>query len=141
MPRDGRRIPVLGVCLGLQFLVEHFGGSIGCCASGVMHGKLSRIDTAADHAGLLPAIDDDVQRVMRYHSLAAASDGEDATGFPNVAGAPDLRVIAYSTEKNGDKVVQAVQHAEQRHVLGVQFHPESVGTKGGAAIFRAFLEM
>ena len=49
---------------------------------------------------------------------------------------PDGRLV-----KNGGKVVQAVQHVEQRHVLGVQFHPESVGTKGGAAIFRAFLEM
>ena len=43
-----------------------------------------------------------------------------------------------STEKNGGKVVQAVHHANT--ILGVQF-PESVGTKGGAVILRAFLEM
>eukprot|EP00937_MAST-01D_sp_MAST-1D-sp2_P002395 g2395.t1 len=140
-PLSGRKVPVLGVCLGMQFLVEHFGGTVECCAAGVMHGKLSRVDVAPDHAGLLPH-NGEAQRVMRYHSLAAAAGPEEGgLGFPTVAGAPDLRVIAFSTEKNGEKVVQAVQHSTHTHLLGVQFHPESVGTKHGAATLRAFLQL
>ena len=54
----------------------------------------------------------------------------------NLGRDPEVR-----TFQNGGKVVQAVHHAKHPNILGVQFHPESVGTKGGAAILRAFLEM
>jgi anthranilate synthase len=107
-----RDLPVFGVCLGLQGIVEHFGGELAVLGH-PMHGKASavRVGPSALFAGL-------PERFVagRYHSLFAVREK-----LP-----PVLRVSA-ETE---DGVVMAVEHTELP-VAAVQFHPESILTLRG----------
>jgi anthranilate synthase len=100
-----RGIPVFGVCLGLQGIVEHFGGELGVLDY-PMHGKPSRI-TPAD--GVLLEGFPESFVAGRYHSLHAID-------------VPDDLVVTATTE---DGVVMAVEHASLP-VWSVQFHPESI---------------
>lgn len=119
----GGAVPLLGVCLGHQAIVEACGGVVGY-AHELMHGKTSRIrvDTETPLFKGLPA----EITVGRYHSLAA-----DATSLPSC-----LRVTA--TAPDGE--VMAVQH-KSAPVFGLQFHPESIMTPDGRAILANFLEV
>ena len=104
-----RRLPVFGVCLGLQGIVEHFGGRLATLAH-PMHGKPSVVRTRGGRLhDALPA----EFRAGRYHSLFAVRDTLPAS----------LRVTAESD----DGVVMAVEH-DTLPVAGVQFHPESILT-------------
>jgi anthranilate synthase/aminodeoxychorismate synthase-like glutamine amidotransferase len=114
------RIPVLGVCLGHQAIVEAFGGEVGA-ARELVHGKA----TTVEHDGLslfrgLPKRFE----AGRYHSLAA-------TRIP-----PDLEVSA--TAPDGE--VMGVRH-RALPVEGVQFHPESVLTPVGRDLAKNFLDL
>jgi len=106
-----RRLPAFGVCLGLQGMVEHFGGTLGVLPE-PMHGKRSTILVRGGQllAGL-PA------RFVagRYHSLYARRET-----VP-----PSLMVTAESD----DGVVMAIEHATLP-LAAVQFHPESILTSG-----------
>lgn len=107
-------LPVFGVCLGFQGIVEAFGGSLGTLDT-PMHGKPSRIEVAGGSRLFegLPA----VFPVGRYHSLFAVPKS-----------LPDsLRATAWTE----DGVIMAVEHAGLP-VAGVQFHPESIMSLGGA---------
>jgi anthranilate synthase/aminodeoxychorismate synthase-like glutamine amidotransferase len=117
----GRR-PVLGVCLGHQCIVEHFGGRV-ISAARLMHGKTSRI--AHDGSALYRGVPDDFE-AGRYHSLAA-----DRSVVPD-----DLVVSA----RTADGEIMGVRHRELA-VVGVQFHPESVLTPCGATLLGNFLGM
>jgi anthranilate synthase component II len=106
------RVPLLGVCLGHQAMVEAFGGVVGP-AGEVVHGKTSRVR----HQG--GALFDGVPSpfpVGRYHSLAASVLPE------------SLAPIAGT-----DRVVMAVAHRTAPQ-FGVQFHPESILTPEGGRI-------
>jgi anthranilate synthase component 2 len=119
------RVPVFGVCLGLQCIAEAYGGSI-IRARLPMHGKLSRVHHRDAHlfAGLPNPL-----TVMRYHSLIA-----DAHVLPS-----SLEVTATTVEDNGDAAeIMGLRH-RQLDVEGVQFHPESVFTECGAALVEAFV--
>lgn len=106
------RVPLLGVCLGHQALVEALGGEVGR-APAVVHGKASPVEH--DGTGLFAGLPSPL-KVGRYHSLAA-------TRVPG-----ELRVTARSEE-----VVMAVEH--ERHALaGLQFHPESILTPAGGRL-------
>ena len=108
-----RRIPTFGVCLGLQGIVEYFGGSLAVL--GVpMHGKPSPVRALSGR--LLRALPERFT-VGRYHSLYAERDR-----LP-----PVLRVAA---ETEGDRIIMAVDHATLP-IAAVQFHPESVMTSPG----------
>ncbi|MCY3732204.1 MAG: aminodeoxychorismate/anthranilate synthase component II [Rhodospirillaceae bacterium] len=114
------RIPVLGVCLGHQCIVEHFGGEI-VAAGALMHGKISRVE----HDG--EAVYRDLPNPFeagRYHSLAARRDR-----IPEV-----LKVTA----RTHDGEIMGVRHRTQR-VEGVQFHPESVLTPLGPRLLERFV--
>ena len=115
------RLPVLGVCLGHQSIVEVFGGKV-VRAGRLMHGKTSVIqhDGRTLFAGLPQSCE-----VGRYHSLIAAPET-----LP-----PDLEVSARTAEGE----VMAVRH-RTLWVEGVQFHPESILTPDGPALMRNFLE-
>ena len=106
--------PVLGICLGHQAIVEHFGGEVGR-AGETVHGKTSAI-TLTDHpvfAGLPNPFP-----VARYHSLMA-------TALPN-----SLNLLA-----NERHIPMAVINEEKR-MLGFQFHPESILTTLGKPLLK-----
>ena len=106
-----RRVPVFGVCLGLQGLVEHFGGELGVLAA-PMHGKASTIHVLGGR------IFEGLPREFvagRYHSLFARIETLPAA----------LRVTA----ETDDGVVMAVEHTELA-LDAVQFHPESIMSLG-----------
>ena len=117
-----RRVPILGVCLGHQSLVQHFGGRI-VSADRLMHGKTSMI--AHDGRTIFQGLTDPFQ-AGRYHSLAA-----EATSLPAV-----LEITARS--ERGE--IMGVRHRELP-VEGVQFHPESVLTPAGNRLLGNFLAM
>ena len=115
------RIPVLGVCLGHQSIVEVFGGKV-VRADRLMHGKtsLAHHDGRTVFAGLPQPCE-----VGRYHSLIAA-----AASLP-----PVLEVSARTAEGE----VMGVRHRSLT-VEGVQFHPESILTPDGPALLDNFLK-
>ena len=109
-----RGLPVFGVCLGLQGMVEHFGGTLGTLALPV-HGKPSRIDLVDGGGTLFAGLPEHI-RAGRYHSLFAEEKTLPA-GF---------RVTARTT----DGIVMGIEHRELP-LAAVQFHPESVMTTAG----------
>jgi anthranilate synthase/aminodeoxychorismate synthase-like glutamine amidotransferase len=114
------QIPVFGVCLGHQSIVEVFGGKV-LRAGRLMHGKTSLIDH--DERGVFEDIPAGCE-VGRYHSLIAEPES-----MPH-----ELEVSARTPEGE----IMGVRH---RHLMveGVQFHPESVLTPDGPAMMRNFL--
>jgi anthranilate synthase/aminodeoxychorismate synthase-like glutamine amidotransferase len=112
------RVPVLGVCLGHQAIVEAFGGVVGP-ARELVHGRAAPV--RHDGRGLFAGVPDPFE-AGRYHSLAAAT-------------VPDALEVS-ATAPDGE--VMAVRHRELP-VDGVQFHPESVLTPEGRAIAANFL--
>jgi anthranilate synthase/aminodeoxychorismate synthase-like glutamine amidotransferase len=116
------RIPVLGVCLGHQSIVESFGGRV-VRAPRLMHGKTSMVEH--DRAGVFAQVPSPCE-VGRYHSLIAEPES-----VPQ-----ELQVTARTAEGE----IMGVRHATLA-VEGVQFHPESVLTPEGPAMMRNFLQM
>ncbi len=116
------RVPVLGVCLGHQSIVEVFGGKV-VRAARLMHGKTSTIrhDERTIFAGLPQHCE-----VGRYHSLIAAPDRMPA----------DLEVSALTPEGE----IMAARH-RSLVVEGVQFHPESILTPTGPQLLKNFLAL
>jgi anthranilate synthase component 2/para-aminobenzoate synthetase component 2 len=112
--------PVLGVCLGHQSIVQHFGGEIVAAAS-LMHGKTSIVQH--DGRTLYRGVSNPFS-VGRYHSLAANRER-----LPG-----DLTVTA----RTADGEIMGVRHKTLR-VEGVQFHPESVLTPEGPRLLENFL--
>jgi anthranilate synthase/aminodeoxychorismate synthase-like glutamine amidotransferase len=110
------RIPILGVCLGHQALGMYFGAQL-VHASYPMHGKTSEVRHNG-HA-LFSGIPDPFT-VMRYHSLAV-------NNFTD----PALEAIAHTD----DGTIMALAHT-QYPCIGVQFHPESVGTEHGLQLLK-----
>lgn len=111
------RIPILGVCLGHQALGMFFGASL-IHIPYPMHGKTSMV-THNSH----PLFTDVPSpfTVMRYHSLAI--DSLDNTS---------LQPLAFSQD---DNIVMAIAH-NKFPCVGVQFHPESVGTQYGLKLLQ-----
>jgi anthranilate synthase/aminodeoxychorismate synthase-like glutamine amidotransferase len=113
------KLPIFGVCLGHQCIIQHFGGEI-THAPVVMHGKPSRISHTGK--GIFAGLENPLQ-AGRYHSLCALS-------------LPDC--LEQTAEFEG--IVMGVQH-RTFPVFGVQFHPESVLTPPGGRIIENMLEI
>jgi para-aminobenzoate synthetase component 2 len=114
------RLPVLGVCLGHQSIVEVFGGKV-VRAGRLMHGKTSMIQH--DGRTLFEGLPQPCE-VGRYHSLIAAPET-----LPS-----ELEVTARTAEGE----IMGVRHRTLT-VEGVQFHPESILTPDGPALMKNFL--
>ncbi|MDO9172741.1 MAG: aminodeoxychorismate/anthranilate synthase component II [bacterium] len=116
------RVPILGVCLGHQCIVEAFGGEV-VRAERVMHGKTSRIYN--DGRTLFEGVSNPFE-ATRYHSLIAREESLPAA----------LEVSAFTSEGE----IMGVRHREHP-IEGVQFHPESILTREGPALFANFLRL
>jgi len=123
------KIPILGICLGHQTIIEAFGEDpdkeyVGRAKVGPMHGKQSKIFHDQD------TIFEDIPNplmVIRYHSLAAKSDL-----LPQ-----ELKITATAD----DGTIMGVRHKHYQ-VEGVQFHPESIKMKPyGMKLLKNFLDL
>lgn len=123
----GSSIPMFGVCLGYQCMVQAFGGKI-IHAKAVMHGKTSMImhDAAAEYFNIPRPFE-----ATRYHSLVA-----DIYTFPS-----NLEVSAWT--KSSDGLLDELMGFRHRQLpmVGVQYHPESILTTSGKAILENFLRL
>ncbi len=114
------RIPVFGVCLGHQSIVEVFGGEV-VRAGRLMHGKVSTI--SHDGRGLFTGMPQPFE-AGRYHSLIAKPE--------------TLPAVLEVTARTPEGEIMGVRHRELV-VEGVQFHPESVLTPEGPTLLGNFL--
>ena len=116
------RVPVLGVCLGHQSIVEVFGGEV-VRAGRLMHGKVSQVEH--DGRGVFAGLPQPFE-AGRYHSLIARPET-----LP-----PVLEVSARTREGE----IMGVRHLELA-IEGVQFHPESILTPDGPLLLGNFLRL
>ena len=114
-------IPIFGVCLGHQSLVEVFGGKV-VRAGRLMHGKTSLVHH--DGQDILKNMPEPFE-AGRYHSLIAQPES-----LPNT-----LEVTARTDEGE----IMGVRH-KTFTIEGVQFHPESVLTPDGPVLMGNFLQ-
>ncbi|EGQ8021011.1 aminodeoxychorismate/anthranilate synthase component II [Vibrio vulnificus] len=106
------KVPVIGICLGHQAIVEAYGGTVAG-AGEIIHGKVSMMEhqSHAIYHGLPSPL-----AIARYHSLVA-------THVP--------QTLTVTAEVNG--LVMSVVNEEDK-VCGFQFHPESIMTTQGATL-------
>jgi anthranilate synthase/aminodeoxychorismate synthase-like glutamine amidotransferase len=120
--RFAGKVPILGVCLGLQCIGEVFGGQV-VRAERLVHGKTSAIIHTG--RGIFLDVDNPFQ-ATRYHSLVVAREG-----LPDA-----LQVVAWTPENE----IMALRHRDHE-TWGVQFHPESILTVSGKDLLRNFLRL
>jgi len=113
------KLPIFGVCLGHQAIVQYFGGKIGH-APEPMHGKGSRI--MHNQKGIFAGVENPLQ-AGRYHSLCALQ-------------LPDCMEQTAGFEE----IIMAAEHKELP-IFGVQFHPESILTPAGGKIIENVLSI
>lgn len=116
------RIPIFGVCLGLQAITEVFGGQIENMGE-VFHGVATEMTIIKDDATIFKNIPSKFD-AARYHSWIASKEN-----FPS-----ELNITAIDE----DGAIQAIEHKEF-NVSAVQFHPESILTEVGEQIVRNFI--
>ena len=116
------KYPTLGICLGHQALIEHYGGTVGR-APNIVHGKSSPVHHSGE--GAFAGINNPLP-VARYHSLVATS-------------MPDNLTVTATTEEPSQSLVMAIEHSDDA-VVGFQFHPESVLTTYGSNLLAQAIE-
>jgi len=116
------KIPILGVCLGHQCMVQHFGGVVRR-ADRLMHGKVS--DISHDGKTIFKGIENPFV-ATRYHSL--------------IADPPSMPDCLQVTAKTDQGEIMGVRHKKMK-IEGVQFHPESILTGPGKQLLKNFLEL
>ena len=107
-----KKLPIFGVCLGVQAIGEYFGGQLGQL-SHPAHGRPSRVQVRGGR--LMQNLPNEIV-IGRYHSLYVERDS-----------VPDVLQVTATTE---DGVAMAIEH-KTLPVGGVQFHPESLMSLGG----------
>jgi anthranilate synthase/aminodeoxychorismate synthase-like glutamine amidotransferase len=116
------RVPIFGVCLGHQSVVEVFGGKV-VRAARLMHGKVSPV--SHDAKGLYAGMPQDFQ-AGRYHSLIAEPQS--------------IPAVLEVTSRTAQGEIMGVRHRSWP-IEGVQFHPESVLTPDGPTLMSNFLKL
>lgn len=111
------QLPIIGICLGHQAIVEAYGGHVGQ-AGEILHGKASAIshDGEGMFAGMVNPLP-----VARYHSLVGSNIPDELTGNAHF-----------------NEMVMALRN-DQHRVCGFQFHPESILTTHGARLLEQTL--
>ena len=120
--KKNKKLPILGICLGHQSIAQAYGASIVECEE-IMHGKIDRIEHF-QHS-LFKGVSN-IFEAARYHSLIIQKQS-----LPK-----KMEVIA-KTKKN---IIMGIAHKEKK-IFGLQFHPESIGTKIGKSILTNFLKI
>ena len=120
------KIPMLGVCLGFQSMVQAFGGHI-IGAKEIMHGKISKVHHTGK--GVFNALNNPLD-ATRYHSLVAEQSS-----------LPDCFEITAWTQNQDQSIdeIMGIRHREFA-LEGVQFHPESILTEQGHEMLDNFLK-
>lgn len=113
------KLPIFGVCLGFQSIVQYFGGKISHAPEPI-HGKPSRV--THNQKGVFAGVENPLQ-AGRYHSLCAVE-------------LPDC----LEQTARFEQIVMGVRHKELP-IFGVQFHPESILTPAGGKIIENALSM
>lgn len=108
------RIPVLGICLGMQAITEHFGGTIAPMPH-PKHGHMSRLHIAEPQDPIIKGVPEGAA-VGRYHSWKAVEES-----LPE-----ELIVTSYDEDGN----IMSISHRDLP-LYGLQFHPESVISEYG----------
>ncbi|NVJ99020.1 MAG: aminodeoxychorismate/anthranilate synthase component II [Alphaproteobacteria bacterium] len=116
------KIPIFGVCLGFQSIGQVFGGTV-CRAPYVMHGKVSEVSHTGE--GIFKGLPSPYS-ATRYHSLIVERKS-----------LPDCLEV---TAETNDGLIMALQHKDLP-IYGVQFHPESIASEHGHAVFKNFLDI
>tara|TARA_B100000029_G_scaffold407768_1_gene408804 strand:- start:98 stop:670 length:573 start_codon:yes stop_codon:yes gene_type:complete len=119
-----KTIPMLGICLGHQAIIENFGGKI-INSKKVCHGKVYQMQHFSNSI-IFNNIDSDFQ-ATRYHSLIG-----DKGNFPS-----SLEVTAISSD---EEEIMGIQHRKYK-IFGLQFHPESIETKHGLKMIENFIKV
>ena len=117
------QIPMLGICLGHQAIIENFKGKI-INAKQVCHGKVHKMHHLSNSI-IFQGIKSEFQ-ATRYHSLVA-----DRASFPD-----SLKITAMSCD---DKEIMGIEHKNYK-IFGLQFHPESIETRDGLTMIKNFIE-
>ena len=122
LKKAGSKIPIFGVCLGMQAMGQAFGGDV-IRAPLPMHGKISEIthEGKTIFHGINQAF-----KATRYHSLIV-----NRNTCPK-----DLEIVA----ETRDGLIMGLSH-KKYPVHGVQFHPESIASEFGRAIMKNFLDL
>jgi anthranilate synthase component 2 len=115
-----KKLPILGVCLGMQCINEAFGGKTDRSPL-PMHGKTSMI--RHNNKGLFDMVPSPFKGA-RYHSLISRK--------------PNGPLI--TTARSDDGLIMGLSHPEYP-LHGVQFHPESFLTEYGSFIIQNFINM
>ncbi|NQY51851.1 MAG: aminodeoxychorismate/anthranilate synthase component II [Piscirickettsiaceae bacterium] len=128
----GLTIPLLGVCLGMQGIVQAFGGNI-VKAIAPIHGKTSPVCHTSEE--IFKGLPNPIE-VMRYHSLVV-----DNACLPSCF---NITAVVSESFQNQEKTlssyyeIMAINHKDYP-IFGVQFHPESFWTECGQDILENFL--
>lgn len=134
----GPKVPLLGVCLGMQGIAHCFGGKV-VRAPKPMHGKVSTV--VHDNAGVYARRPQHLE-IMRYHSLMVeaaslpscltiTSITDDGLGEPMAA-------ADFKARAEAGREIMGLRHHEFP-IEGVQFHPESFATEGGRELLKNFI--
>ncbi|CAC9639693.1 Anthranilate synthase, amidotransferase component @ Para-aminobenzoate synthase, amidotransferase component [bacterium endosymbiont of Bathymodiolus sp. 5 South] len=120
------KIPILGVCLGFQAMVQAFGGNV-IGAKKIMHGKISPVHHI--NKGVFNNLNNPLN-ATRYHSLVA-----EQSSLPDC-----FEMTAWTQdEQGGCDEIMGIKHKEMA-IEGVQFHPESILTEQGHEMLDNFLK-
>ncbi|MCK4718782.1 MAG: GMP synthase subunit A [Thermoplasmata archaeon] len=117
---DNSEVPILGICVGCQFIAVHLGGEAGP-ADTPEYGKMKVLVEKAE--GILGGLPETF--------MAWESHNDEIKKLP-----PDMEVLAHSDSCR----FQAIAH-KKRPLYGLQFHPEVEHTEHGADIFKNFLDI
>ena len=124
--RFSGKVPILGVCLGFQAMVQAFGGNV-VGAKKIMHGKISPVHHNSQ--GVFTDLKNPLN-ATRYHSLVA-----EQSSLPDCF---DITSWTKDDQGNIDEIM-GIRHKEFA-IEGVQFHPESILTEEGHEMLDNFLK-